>query len=173
MNRFKTFIILLVMLFSSTVVADDANRRILFSGLSFHEKNYLDDGTKLNKYNLGLGYERDYFTEYGKLYYTYHTMVLNDSNRNFQIYTAGSKSIRFEKPLNPWFDVSVGIAGVVSIKKMRQDDGEYKYKPIAVVAPVSSFYIDNYTLNFSYIPSYSFTKYNTIGFFYVYFGWQF
>lgn len=170
----RLFIMLVTMLYSSICLsADEANKRILLSGLSFHEKEYLDNGTKLNAYNLGLGYEQDYFTEYGKFYSTYHAMVLSDSNKNFQIYAAGSRSIRFEKPLNPWFDVSVGVAGMVSFKKMRQGNGEYSYKPIAAVAPVSSFYIDNFTLNFAYIPSYSFTSYNTIGFLYVYFGWQF
>lgn len=173
MYRVRLLIILAAVLYSSIeLCADDANRRILFSGLSFHEKD-LDNGNKLNKYNLGLGYERDYFTEYGEWYYTYHTMVLNDSKKHFQLYVAGSKSIRFEKPLNPWFDVSVGVAGVLSLKKMREDGGEYRYRPIAAVAPVSSFYIDDYTLNFAYIPSYSFTGYDNIGLFFIYFGWQF
>lgn len=141
MYRVRLLIILVTVLYSSIeLCADDAHRRILLSGLSFHEKD-LDNGTKLNEYNLGLGYEQDYFTEYGKFYSTYHTMALNDSNRNFQIYAAGSRSIRFEKPFNPWFDISVGLAGVISVKKMRQDNGEYHYKPIALVAPVSSFYI--------------------------------
>ncbi|MDD3591214.1 MAG: hypothetical protein PHO65_01035 [Sulfurovum sp.] len=173
MYRFNKFIFSLALLvFSTSLNGEDVNKRILLSGFTVHEKD-LDNGNKLNEYNLGLGYEQDYFTEYGDFYTTYHTMILNDSNKNFQAYAAVGKSIRFEKPLTPWFDLSVGLAGVVSVKKMRQDDGEYQYRPIALIAPVSSFYIDDFTLNFSYIPSYSFTSYKTIGFLYVYFGWQF
>ena len=53
---------------SFSLHADDAPRRILVSGLTWHEKERLDNGTKLNRYNIGLGYERDYFKEYNDHY---------------------------------------------------------------------------------------------------------
>ena len=150
--------------------ADDAPRRILFSGFTWHDKEKLDNGTELNSYNLGIGYERDYFKEYKKLYYTYHVMLINDSNRHPYLYLAGSKSFRFHHRL---IDTSVGIAGFVGIKNMRHDDGDYHYSPIVGLAPTASVYMGDLTLNFSYVPGMNFGPYTTIAFLYMYVGWEF
>jgi hypothetical protein len=150
--------------------ADDAPRRLLFSGITWHDKRELDNGTKLNMYNLGIGYERDYFKAYKKRYYTYHVMLLYDSNKKPYVYLAGSESIRFHQPR---FDVSIGLAGFVGIKYIRHNSDGYKYSPIIGLAPTSSFYISDYTLNFAYIPGIDFGDYKTIGFLYLYAGWEF
>jgi len=155
---------------SMSLHADDADRRLLFSGLTWHEKPQLDDGTKLNAFNLGIGYERDYFKAYKKRYYTYHVMLLNDSHNHPYLYLAGSEAVRFHAS---WFDTSVGLAGFVGIKKMRHPGGEYQYAPIIGLAPVVSLYRDVYSLNFAYVPSLVYSEYKTIGFLYFYVGWQF
>jgi hypothetical protein len=150
--------------------ADDAPRRLLFSGVTWHDKRELDNGTKLNPYNLGIGYERDYFKAYEKPYYTYHVMLLYDSNKKPYVYLAGSESIRFH---HKWVDHSFGLAGFVGIKYIRQNDNGYKYSPIAGLAPTSTFYVSDFTLNFAYIPGIDFGPYKTIGFLYLYAGWEF
>ncbi|WP_345976591.1 hypothetical protein [Sulfurimonas sp. HSL3-7] len=153
-----------------TVRADDAPRRILLSGITWHEKEALDNGTKLNRYNLGLGYERDYFKEYKKLYYTYHVMLLNDSRSNPYIYLAGSKSVRFH---HHRIDTSLGIGGFFGLKNMRYSNGDYHYSPIVGLAPVASVYLADFTLNITYVPGIDFGRYETIGFLYMYAGWEF
>jgi len=139
--------------------ADDAPRRLLISGLTWHDKKELDDGTKLNPYNIGIGYERDYFKEYKKFYYTYHVMLINDSHRDPFIYLAGSKSVRFHLAR---MDASIGLAGYLGFKNMRHNDGSYHYSPIVGLAPVAS----------GYIPGINYGSFKTIGFLYMYLGWR-
>lgn len=170
MKIIKLFLLATFLFGFFTIRADDAPRRILISGATWHDKERLDNGEKLNTYNIGIGYERDYFKEYKKLYYTYHVMLINDSHRNPYIYLAGSKSVRFQ---HSRIDTSLGIAGFVGIKKMRYHDGKYRYSPIVGLAPVASVYVADFTLNFTYVPGMNFGPYETIGFMYMYAGWQF
>ena len=160
----------IVLTVSEMLHADEAARRILLSGYAFHEHSRTDDGKELRSFIPGIGYERDYFKDYGDLYYTYHVMLLKDSLNKPQIYLAGSKSLRFH---HRSFDTSVGLAGFVSIKKMRNIHGEYSYEPVAGLAPVASLYKDDVTFNIAYIPSVKYDDYDIIGFMYFYMGWQF
>ena len=152
-----------------TLHADEAPRRLLISGLTWHEKDTLDDGTKLNPYNLGIGYERDYFKAYKKLYYTYHFMLINDSHRDPFVYLAGSKSVRFHLHR---IDTSIGLAAYVGLKNMRFNDGDYHYAPVVGLAPVASAYAGDLTLNATYVPGIDFGPYTTIGFVFFYIGWK-
>ena len=170
MNVIKVIFVACLLISPFALHAEDGARRLLFSGFTIHEKSHLDDGEKLNAFNFGLGYERDYFKDYKKMYYTYHVMLLDDSHKHPYLYLAGSGAVRFH---GSWFDTSAGIAGFVGIKNMRHKNGEYHYAPIVGAAPVVSLYKDKFTLNFSYVPSLHYSDYSTIGFLFIYAGWQF
>jgi hypothetical protein len=170
MQRRTIMPLLLSILLFNLLYADEAPRRILMSGYAHHEQPITDDGVKLRKFIPGIGYERDYFKEYGTIYYTYHAMLLRDSLENPQIYFAGSQSLRFN---HGNFDTSVGLAGFVSIKKMRDIYGSYSYEPVAGLAPIASLYKDDVTFNIAYIPSVQYDDYDIIGFLYLYLGFRF
>lgn len=169
MRSLFVFLIATLLPGSFSLHADDAPRRILISGLTWHEKETLDDGTELNRYNLGIGYERDYFKEYKKIYYTYHVMLMSDSHRDPFLYLAGSKSVRFHLAR---IDTSVGLAAYIGVKNMRFDDGEYRYAPVVGLAPVASAYAGDFTFNVTYVPGIDFGPYTTVGFAYFYIGWE-
>ncbi|MCI0500255.1 MAG: hypothetical protein L0Y61_00730, partial [Epsilonproteobacteria bacterium] len=74
-------------------------------------------------------------------------------------------------------DTAVGLSGFVGIKKiytdddLSRDDGDYGFT--GGIGPTVTFYYEKLSVNFVYVPSFSYKDIETTGFLFTYFGYKF
>ena len=148
--------------------------RILITGFTKHELSTKDNGERYNDFNYGAGYEYTTFNTYDEFYLATNFTILKDSFDEAQYTISVSPNIRFN--LAKDFDLSFGAAAFVMWKKDTFKKGvsvqKAKYDLLLGVAPLSSLYYKDLSVNFAYVPTLSYKRVDTIGFAIVYFGWK-
>jgi hypothetical protein len=101
--------------------------------------------------------------------------VLKDSFSEWQYTLSVSSNMRFR--LNQELSLSLGVAGYVMYKKdnyknnVSKEKAEYDF--IGGLAPLGSLYYNDFSVNFAYVPSFSYKELEVVGFAIVYFGYRF
>lgn len=162
-----------LLFFISTLFANE--HRLLISGFTKHEKSHRINGEHYNERNYGAGYEFTSFENYDELYFGSNFTALKDSFNEWQYTVSASPNIRFKLSENS--AISVGLAAFVMYKKDNYKDGVTKenaeYDFMAGMAPLSSFYYKDFSVNAAYVPTFDYKDIHNVGFLIVYFGWRF
>ncbi len=162
-------------LFLLVTILNANEHRLLVSGFTKHEKSHRNNGDTYNEVNYGIGYEFTSFREYDELYFGSNFTALKDSMDEWQYTISASPNIRFKLSENS--SVSIGVAAFVMVKKdnyktdVLPEDAAYDL--LGGVAPLSSFYYKDFSVNTAYVPSFTHGKIENVGFLIVYFGWKF
>lgn len=168
----KYFIILVF----AVLICNADEHRLLLTGFTKHEVSHKKNGEEFNEFNYGAGYEYTTFEHYNELYLGTNLTALRDSYDEPQYTLSVSPNIRFE--LTEKISASVGAAAFVMYKKNNYkrnvSEEEAKYELVFGAAPLASLYYKRLSVNFAYVPSFSYDKYNMdiIGFAIMYFGWK-
>lgn len=164
------YIILFVL--SSFIFANE--QRLLLSGFTIHEHTYDRFGEEYNAFNYGAGYEYSFFNEYNEIYFATNVLLFNDSFENPQLVVGMGHAYRFDTGV---IDTAIGVSGFFGVKKiytdddLNRDDGEYGFT--GGVGPTVTLYYEDFSMNFVYVPGFSFKDLDTTGFLYTYFGYKF
>jgi hypothetical protein len=157
-----------------STLAYAGEHRLLLTGLSLHEHAHNQFGERYNAYNVGIGYEKNWFETYSRWYFTTNAMLFNDSFENPQLTVGFGHAKRFAFSTA---DVAIGLAGFVGVKKLYESDdhtGESgKYGLMGGLAPVIVLYRRDWSLNLVYVPSVKVRDYDLTGFAFAYLGWRF
>ena len=164
--------IIIFILISIPLFCDES--RILITGFTQHELSTKDNGERYNDFNYGAGYEFTSFKRHDELYFATNFTLLKDSFDNVQYTISASPNIRFNLARD--IDISFGVASFVMWKKdtfkrdVSEEDAKYDF--LLGLAPLSSLYYRDFSVNFAYVPTLSHNSIDTIGFAIVYFGWK-
>jgi hypothetical protein len=151
-----------------------SEQRVLLSGFTLHEHTSDRFGEKYNPFNYGVGYEYNFFNDYNELYFATSALLFNDSFENPQFVLGMGHAYRFDTGI---IDIAVGVNGFIGVKKIYTDDdlnrdgGSYGFT--GGVGPAVTLYYENMSVNFIYIPPFSYKKLDTTGFLFMYFGYKF
>lgn len=163
---------IILLLFPLFVFANE--QRILLAGFTIHEHTYDRFGEEYNDFNYGAGYEYSFFNDYKELYFATNALAFNDSFENPQFVIGMGHAYRFDT----WaIDTAIGLSGFFGIKKIytdddiSRDDGDYGFT--GGLGPTVTFYYEDFSLNFVYVPGFSYKDIDTTGFLFAYFGYKF
>ncbi len=166
------YLIILIVLYISCL-ADE--HRLLITGFTKHETESSNSGQKFNECNYGGGYEYTTFKNYDEWYFGSNITVLKDSYDEVQYTLSASPNIRFQLSRTSAFSI-----GAVVFAMWKKDNyktnvppEEAKYALLFGAAPMASLYYKSLSVNFAYVPSFSFKNIDTVGFGILYFGWVF
>ncbi|MCI0500512.1 MAG: hypothetical protein L0Y61_02040 [Epsilonproteobacteria bacterium] len=163
-----------IILFLMPLFIFSNEQRILLTGFTIHEHTNDRFGEKYNAFNYGAGYEYNFFNDYNEFYFATNTLVFNDSFENPQFVVGMGHAYRFD---TGEIDTAIGLSGFVGIKKIYTDDdlnrdgGDYGFT--GGVGPTVTFYYEKLSVNFVYVPSFSYKDLETTGFLFTYFGYKF
>lgn len=168
MKHMAFFLLMSSLLFSN-------EHKLLISGFTKHEKSHRDSGKRYNEFNYGGGYEYTSFKEYNELYFVGNITALKDSFDEWQYTLSSSPNIRFKLSQNTALSVGVAVFGMFKKDNYKSgvSESEAEYDFVMGAAPVSSLYYKDFSVNFAYVPTFSYNSIDTVGFLIIYFGWTF
>lgn len=163
---------IILLLLPLLVFADE--ERILISGFTKHEHDHDRFNERYNEVNYGIGYEYSFFNDYNEIYFVTNALLLKDSFENPQFALGMGHAYRFDTGA---IDTAIGLSGFIGVKKTysdsdkNRDGGEYNF--VGGAGPSATFYYDDLSVNFVYVPGIEYKDLDTTGFLYTYFGYKF